>query len=263
MLVLTHATLASVEELFKYKQAGFELESFPGYSPDEWGIKAHNRPWVDEVGRFAEGQRVIEVGGAYSSLPYHLSRKYNLDAWVADDFGMSSGEATWSRWGDPENLAKRFHPVRYVFARFGKYSNLFPDSYFDRIITVSTLEHVPTDERLDVVRDMHRCLKPGGLEIHTIDIRIPSLRRTMVGALMDKVLPVRWVMRWNSEIRKWLKLLKDSGVHIRARGPSPLRLLDRSVLVETPRIVYEIYPPRNSPKPYCPGASLLITIEKH
>ena len=112
MLVLAHASLASVEELFRYKQAGFELESFPGYSPDQWGIKAHNRPWIEDAGGFGAGQKVIEVGGAYSSFPYYLSAKYNLEAWIADDFGTSSGEATWSRCGDPKDLPRKFHPVK-------------------------------------------------------------------------------------------------------------------------------------------------------
>ncbi|MEO0339959.1 MAG: DUF882 domain-containing protein, partial [Bacteroidota bacterium] len=26
---------------------GFELDAFPGYTNDQWGIKAHNRPWIE------------------------------------------------------------------------------------------------------------------------------------------------------------------------------------------------------------------------
>ena len=63
MLVLTDVHLATVDELFRYKSRGFELERFPGYTPDQWGIKAHNRPWIEEAGDFAKGQRIIEVGG--------------------------------------------------------------------------------------------------------------------------------------------------------------------------------------------------------
>jgi hypothetical protein len=57
MLTLTHASLATVDELFGYKHAGLPLEPFPGYTPDQWGIEAHNRPWIAATGDFRKGQR--------------------------------------------------------------------------------------------------------------------------------------------------------------------------------------------------------------
>jgi hypothetical protein len=59
MLTLTHASLATVDELFRYKDSGFKLDSFPGYTDDQWGIKAYNRPWIADVGQFQEGQKII------------------------------------------------------------------------------------------------------------------------------------------------------------------------------------------------------------
>jgi len=49
MLVLTSCTLATVEQLFRYKKKGLQLEEFPGSTRDQWGIKAHNRPWIENV----------------------------------------------------------------------------------------------------------------------------------------------------------------------------------------------------------------------
>lgn len=87
MLYLTSAKLARVDELFQYKFSGFKLDDLQGYTDDQWGIKAHNRPWIEDVGKFASGQKIIEVGGAYSLLTEYLANKYKLEPWVGDDFG--------------------------------------------------------------------------------------------------------------------------------------------------------------------------------
>lgn len=262
MLTLTHATLATVDELFLYKSRELALDDFPGYSPDQWGIKAHNRPWIEDAGQFAKGQRIIEVGGGYSLLPKYLADKHELEAWIGDDFGMSSGDPLWSRWGDPLTLPDRYPSTKYVFERFGAFSSKYPDAYFDRIFTVSTLEHVPVQDRLMVFEDMHRCLGPGGRQLHTIDIATMSPRQTLIAGFMDrfpfwsKVAGVR-----ASEIRTWIELIRTSGVSMGFPIPNPMQLLDRQTLVESPDVVYRFYPPNSAPKPYCPSASLLLIIE--
>ena len=127
MLVLTHARLAMVDDLFRYKSQGFKLKDFPGYTHDQWGIKAHNRPWIEEAGDFAPAQKVIEVGGAYSLLAEYLAEKHDLEAWIGDDFGLTSKESLWSRWGNPADLPAAHPSVRYVFERFGAFSPEYPN----------------------------------------------------------------------------------------------------------------------------------------
>jgi SAM-dependent methyltransferase len=262
MLFLSHASLASVFDLFRYKQSGFKLEEFPGYSSDQWGIKAHNRPWIDEMGQFAKGQKIIEVGGAYSSLPKYLAEKYGLEAWIGDDFGMSVNEALWSRWGDPQELPEQHPSTKYVFERFGTFSPKFPDAYFDRIFSVSTLEHIPGGERLNVFKDMHRCLKPGGLQIHTIDIPSQSLKQTLLAALGDKYPFFHRVNRRTySATRMWIDLIKSSGVNVSVKTPNSINLLGKDVLFESPDVIFRFVPPNNTAKPYKPSASLLLIIE--
>ena len=56
MLRIIKLGFATIEQLFQYKSEGFSLEQFPGYSDDQWGIKAHNRPWVEQVGKFENNQ---------------------------------------------------------------------------------------------------------------------------------------------------------------------------------------------------------------
>lgn len=171
-LTLTHASLATVDELFRYKAAGFTLPPFPGYTPDQWGIKAHNRPWVDEAGRWATGQRILEVGGAYSRLP-------------------------------------------------------------------------------------------GGLELHAIDIPVGPPRVVAAQWLAEKLPPLRLVRRsFGHDIAGWIRRFERTGVRIAVPIPSIGRLLDRTILVESPDVVYRFYPPNDAVKSYRPAASLLLVIER-
>jgi SAM-dependent methyltransferase len=263
-LRMVHASLATVEELFRAKASGFALPPFPGYSDDQWGIKAHNRPWVEEVGKWQHGQRVLEVGGAYSRFPEHLGKKFGVEPWIADDFGIGSDEeAMWSRWGDPRELPAKHSTVRYVFTRLGTFPDELPTGSFDRVFSVSTLEHIPRQHRHDVLADMHRLLAPGGLEIHTIDVPVGRPRTLAAQWLAEKLPPLRLVdKRLQHDIARWIDLFKRSGVRIAASVPSVSGLLDRRVLVESADVVYRFYPPNDAVKAYAPAASLLVVIER-
>jgi hypothetical protein len=261
-LVCTYVALALTEELFRYKAEGFELPPWPGYTTDQWGIKAHNRPWVAQHGRWAAGQRVIEPGGAYSRLPEWLGTQYRVEPWIGDDFGASTDEALWSRWGDPSKLPEQYPSVNYRFENFGPGSS-YPSGYFDRIFTVSTLEHIPRQRRLGVLRDIHRCLAPGGLELHTIDIGLPKPWQVMLSAGAELLHVARPLDRiYINSIGAWTRVFKKSGVRFDARIPSSFGLLDHSILVESPDVVYRFYPPMDAPKRYRPHASLLLIIEE-
>lgn len=262
MLTLTSAKFAKTEELFEYKENNFKLKLFPGYTYDQWGIKAHNRPWIDDVGKFKKNERIIEVGGAYSTLPEFLSKKYKLEAWIGDDFGLKSKSELWRRWGDPKKHAKLQKNTKYVFEPFGTFSKKYPDHYFDKVFSVSTLEHIDEDLIIDVFKDMNRCTKVGGMQLHTIDIHMSSVKRCIFNTVVDKI-PLANVINksWESEIKRWKNVLQSANIQIKAEMPSPMSLLDRSVLVESPDVVFKLYPPKNKKKPYTPTASLLLIIE--
>ncbi len=261
MLTLISAKLATVEELFIFKQSGFKLKEFPGYTDDQWGIKAHNRPWIEKVGDFKSGQNIIEVDGAYSTLPEYLARKYQLNAWIGDDFGMKSGDKLWSRWGDPAEYAEKNKEVKYVFEPFGIFSKEYPAGYFDRIFSISTLEHITSDKILDVFKDMNRCTKKGGMQIHTIDLGT-HFKHCLMNTIFDTVPFADVFIPWAiSETKRWKGVLRKSGIKVMVKLPHPLSLLNRSILVESPDVVYRFYPQNNSPKPYSPAASLLLIIK--
>lgn len=264
MLTMTQAKFATVEELFQYKASGFEMAPFPGYNAtdEQWGVKAHNRPWIAQAGGWRPGQQIIEVGGAYSGLPEQLAKDYGVEPWIGDDFGLSSGEAEmWTRWGDPHQHAAEHPTVKYVFESFGQFSPSYPDRHFDRIFSVSTLEHVPVARRLAVLRDMNRCTADGGLQLHSIDIAVPQIKKVAFAATTERVAAKQLAKVYSGGVAAWISLFKRSGVTIEAKPPSSLALLDRATLVESPDVFFRFMPPNNQPKPYTPTASLLVVIE--
>jgi len=262
MLEMTKASLATIDELFRFKALGFELPPFPGYSANQWGIKAHNRPWIVEQGDWQRGQRVLEVGGAYSRLPEWLGTEFGVEPWIADDFGGSDSDDLWSRWGNPQELPAEHPTVNYVFENFGKRSPSFPDAHFDRIFTVSTLEHIPLSQRVGVLRDINRCTADGGRQLHSIDINVPSPAKIIAASVAEGAhLGALLRSRYQDGMASWFNSFRRSGVKISARMPSTLQLLDRNTLCEAPAVVYEYWPPKNQPKVYAPAASLLVVIE--
>ena len=272
MLLLTDFRFATVSELFRYKKNGFKLPPFHGYTPDQWGIKAHNRPWIEEAGSFVANQKIIEVGGAYSTLPAYLASKYKLEAWVGDDFGEGAGELkTWARWGDPRELSSVWPDTKYVFKPFGKFSKEYPDDYFDRVFSVSTLEHIPYKKIPSVFEDMHRVLSAKGFELHTIDIAPRGYKNLIAASVLEKISlklgidMFRGKARWLSPTWHWLKTIEKSGVDISGvtseNYPYSDRLLNKDTLFESYDAVYRFYPPNDAPKRYNPSGSLLVKIQ--
>jgi hypothetical protein len=129
------------------------------------------------------------------------------------------------------------------------------------VFSVSTLEHIPWDYRLQVLRDMNRCLAPGGRQLHTIDILTSTLRQTLKWSIADSLPSVGVLVPKQSEVKGWMRLLRESGVEIATDIPNIRGLLNRATLVESADVVYRFYPPNDAPKPYHPGASLLLIID--
>ncbi len=163
--------------------------------------------------------------------------------------------------GDPKELPFKYPSTKYVFEPFGNYSKKYPDHYFDRVFSISTLEHIPFQSRLDVFKDMNRVLKPGGRQLHTIDIST-NWKKLLISSVIHLCPIIKNIhLKVQSEIRSWVNLIKDSGVIVNTSIPNPIKCFDRKILVETPDVVYRFYPPNNEPSTYRPSASLLLIIE--
>jgi SAM-dependent methyltransferase len=260
--------LARVSELYRY-----HYNTFHGI---EWGIKGHNRPWIIERGDWEPGMRFLDIGAGYSDLPAYLVNTFDLEGWVADDFGATSGEKMWSRWGDPRDLPKRYPDVKYVFKNIGMQSDEFPENYFDRVYSVSVLEHISPNSINSVLNHMALLLKPGGIMLHTMDIPFPRTINApslmQVAFFLARVFARRFLILVGApgykpyvySVEGWAALLRRAfNLKGRLGGISTFQMvLDHDVLVEPPKVVYCLYPPKDEPKPYWRSCSLTFILRK-
>ena len=254
----------------------------------EWGIKGHNRPWVTKHGQWKAGIKFLDIGAGFSDLPSYLVERYGMEGWVADDFGMSAGETLWSRWGDPRELPKKYPKVKYVFKCVGQSDawDQFPKAYFDRIYSISTLEHVPKPDLPGVFSHMVAMLKPGGIMLHTIDIPFDISFERLIPShsgkypLLEGILSLLWQLAGDWNITKmclgskyypvtssgWAHFIKKhlpvTSGRENIKSTSFLSLvLDKDILIEPINIVYHFYPPNEAPKRYRRNASLLLKLK--
>lgn len=260
---LIRAEFATVRQLFQFKEAGQRLKPFPGYSDDQWGIKAHNRPWIEHVGNFQSGERIAEVGGAYSLLPEYLAESKGTESWIIDDFGAYTREVDlWQRWGDPDKWIAQHPKVRYLKKPLGLFDKEIPDAYFDCVFSVSTLEHIPASMWSDVIKDMLRITKPGGRQFHAIDIPFIPTKRAILWLLWSCV-PFSSKVKPNP-LALWQNAIKAAQVKIPCRWPRMTFPFDRSLLMESADVVFRFYPPTNRVKEFPSGGfSLLLELRRH
>lgn len=113
------------------------------------------------VDNFAPGARLLEIGGGASRIICWLKDRYEF--WNLDKLeGVGNGLT---------NLADT-HGFRLVRDYIGAFSTELPAQYFDGVFSLSTLEHVPESEECyrNILADIDRVLKPGGLSAHAFDI---------------------------------------------------------------------------------------------
>lgn len=167
MYEVLEVSLADVPRLYGYMLDEVPLAAF--------SLKGFDYPWLLRSRSWSAGERVLDVGSAYSPMPLHLQKTYGCEVWAADDFGGASNEPFWTRGNSPQEYIAAHPEVKFVLERLGdpEHSSL-PAGYFDVVYSLSTLEHVPPDSIRDVLRHMDLLLKPGGEMLHAIDIYFPS-----------------------------------------------------------------------------------------
>lgn len=164
---LIEASLADLDRLYRYHMDGVH--------GTEFSIKGFDYPWLLTSHVWKEGEKVLDVGPAYSPLPAYLQKNYSCGMWAADDFGSSVGDGFWSRGRSPHEFIESHPEVNYVLERLGDPSkSSLPTGYFDLIYSLSVLEHVPPQFMPSVLKHMDLLLKPGGEMLHAVDLLFPS-----------------------------------------------------------------------------------------
>jgi hypothetical protein len=167
MYQVLEVSLGDLSRLYQYK---LDHEFCADFS-----LKGFDYPWILRSRGWKTGEKVLDVGAAYSPLPIYIQATYGCEVWVADDYGLNSNDPFWTRNASPQEHFARNPQVKFVLERLGdpKVSSL-PAGYFDVIYSASVLEHVPYIHLPEVWRHMDLLLKPGGEMIHAVDVPFPS-----------------------------------------------------------------------------------------
>jgi SAM-dependent methyltransferase len=167
------ADVSGVAPMFRYATCNdlIQLKArYPGYcfperdasASNAWGLKAMGRLFcVDKILQLRP-KKILEVGGGSTTFfDEHFGTA--TEYWMIDNGAFDP----WNRFNE---VLKKRQNTHFVRGLLGEFKSELPDSYFDLVFSVSVLEHVPTERKGDVYRDMFRILGPGGFIVHSIDI---------------------------------------------------------------------------------------------
>lgn len=114
--------------------------------------KAWAYPWCVLNGRIEIHQICMDFGcGSWTNFTHYIS-------------GMTDFLTVGL---DLANLQKNTDKVRFLITPTDAIQ--FPDGFFDRVFSISVLEHVPVAQREAVFKELFRVLRPGGLAVLVID----------------------------------------------------------------------------------------------
>jgi Methyltransferase domain. len=183
---INELSFADLDRLYRYHCDGvYEVDL---------GIKGFDYPWLLTSHDWKEGDKVLDVGPAYSLLPGYIQKKFGCEMWAADDFGSTVGDEFWKRRSSPQEHIEKYPEVKYVLERIGDPAkSSLPAGYFNVVYSLSVLEHVPPQVMPAVWRHMDSLLKPGGEMFHAVDLLFPSnggLRKLFISLLFDWLHPI-------------------------------------------------------------------------
>lgn len=116
--------------------------------------------------RGLRGKRILEVGGSNCRVMSCFAAEN--ECWNAEKFeGRGAG---------PTKVLQ-VPNVKIAPVYLGEFSDKLPSGYFDRVISISVIEHVEDKDLGDFFADIARVLKPGGRSCHAIDAYLFDERR--------------------------------------------------------------------------------------
>ena len=115
----------------------------------------------------SSARRILEIGSSKLPLALHLASRTSAEVYATD---LDPIVRVQSRYAERLGIARDRLRAGVEDARH----LAFPDGYFDRVISVSTIEHVQAVEQ--AAAEIGRVLSPGGIAV----ITVPFSRRARV-----------------------------------------------------------------------------------
>lgn len=133
------------------------------FVPTKERNKLWENVWVLAHANAKKGDSILDLGGASAIFSFYLASKGCSVACVDNDWGCH-GIVYNARF-----VAKRMHWPLKVYNRDLAQPLPFDDNSFDKIFCVCVLEHLTSEVRKKVAKEIGRVLKPGGIAALTFD----------------------------------------------------------------------------------------------
>ncbi|MFH1552853.1 MAG: class I SAM-dependent methyltransferase [Candidatus Omnitrophota bacterium] len=126
-------------------------------------------PWCFFTAELIQGMKVLDFGSGGAGFQFALAAS-GADVTSVDPLvNIVPG----SGWLSSENEIRRLIDVfggKINFIREHIDRAGLPEAYFDRIFSVSSVEHIPYAQVAGVMKEICRLLKPGGIFVATVDL---------------------------------------------------------------------------------------------
>ena len=119
--------------------------------------------FVNSSLRFGDEIRVLDVSSPYL-FGFYVSSKYQLEYYYInpDERDLANVNSL---------SAKMIFKGKYIPKPMDALNLSFPDNYFDKIISISVIEHIRDDGDSNAVKEIWRALKTGGLFSFTVPVK--------------------------------------------------------------------------------------------
>jgi 2-polyprenyl-3-methyl-5-hydroxy-6-metoxy-1,4-benzoquinol methylase len=131
--------------------------------------RAFEYPWCHRAASIRPGLRVVELGAGASGFQFVLAAE-GCDVTAVDPLIEPPGGEHWTFTEQDFQRVNRAFGGRVRFHKKFLQDVALPEGSIDRVFCVSVIEHIPDAPAMELVKEIRRILKPGGLLIATIDL---------------------------------------------------------------------------------------------
>lgn len=155
--------------------------------------RAFEYPWAFESLQLRPGLNVLEIGGSLSGFQFVLDRS---GCHVVNVDPATESEAFWPLDRPTFDLLNRRFGTRVVLKQSTIQDAGLPSNHFDRVVSISVIEHIEPADIEILLRHVRRVLRPGGLFILTVDLFLDlhpfsSVDRNKFGTNLS----IEWLVR--------------------------------------------------------------------